>query len=145
MTRIRRTSWVALSASVAMLLPAALLAQNASIAVSATVRARPLTLLSAARTTVPGELLVKFDGCGGGAIAVDTHTATATRRTSRVVLAATTNCTARTVALQLPSDAAGTVSWVVTLEQSDTLLSPAFAQFVVPATATAATRDAIAY
>ena len=144
MTRNRRTTLVALSAAVAAVLPSSLTAQNGSIAMTATVRARPLTLLNAALTPVPGQLLVRFDGCGNGAIAVDARTATALRRTSRVVLGASANCEPRTVALQLPSDGAGTVSWIVTLEQSDTLLSPAFAQFVVSATPAGA-RTAIGY
>ena len=143
MTRIRRTS-VVLCAIAAVATPVVVRAQNASIAVSATVQSRPLTLLGAFRTDVPGELVVRLDGCGNGAIAVDERTATATRRSSRVVLDASASCTARSVTLHLPTAAIGASSFLVTLEQSDALLSPSFAQFVVPAT-NAGTRTTLAY
>ena len=143
MMRNRATSRV-LCAAVALLAPAVVRAQNSSIAISATVQARPLTLLGAFRTAVQGELLVRLDGCGNGAIAVDERTATVTRRSSRVVLNASANCTTRMVTLHLPSAAPSVSSFLVTLEQSDALISPSFAQFVVPAT-NAGTRTTLAY
>jgi hypothetical protein len=128
----------------AIAMPGTMRAQNASIVVGATVQMRPLTLLAASRTSVPDELVIRLDGCGRGEIAVDARTATATRRTSRVVLEATASCAARIVMLHLPAGARDTLHYVVTLEQSDALLSPAFAQFVVPATV-AGSRATVAY
>lgn len=135
-----RASFV-LCGVIAITVPGLTQAQNASISVGATVRARPLTLLAAARTSAPDELAVRLDGCGRGAIAVDARTATATKRTSRNVLDASTDCAARTVTLHLPT---GAREYVVTLEQSDALISPAFAQFVVLA-AVAGSRATVAY
>ena len=135
-----RASFV-LCGVIAITVPGMTQAQNASISVGATVRARPLTLLAAARTSAPDELAVRLYGCGRGAIAVDARTATATKRTSRIVLDASTDCAARTVTLYLPS---GAREYVVTLEQSDALISPAFAQFVVPA-AVAVSRATVAF
>lgn len=119
-------------------------AQNASIMVSATVQPRPLMLIDAGWTAVPGELRVRVDGCGPGALSVDLRTAASVRRMSRSVLESTNGCAMRTVMLQLPTASAGALDFVVTLEQSQSLLSPAFAQFVVPA-GTLVTRSVVAY
>lgn len=118
-----------------MAVPAAAQGQNASIAATATVQARPLTLLGAALTSVRGELRVRVDGCGSGALAVDVRTGEATHRASRAVVHSTSACTTREVTLQLPTDVPGALAYVVTLEQSHALMSPAFAQFVVPLSA----------
>lgn len=124
--------------------PAAARAQNATIPVSATVLPRPLMLVDAALTAVPGELRVRVDGCGSGALSVDVRTAESTRRSSRAVLESTSICSMRTVTLQLPMAVTGAQAFVVTLEQSQSLISPAFAQFVLPATSVA-TRASVAY
>lgn len=128
----------------AVALPAAARAQNTTIPVSATVQPRPLMLVDAALTAVPGELRVRVDGCGSGALSVDVRTADATRRTSRAVLGSTSICTTRTVLVRLPTTVTGAQAFVVTLEQSQSLISPAFAQFVVPASSVA-TRPSVAY
>lgn len=125
-------------------MPAAAHAQNATISVSATVQPRPLMLVDAALTAVPGELRVRVDGCGSGALSVDVRTAESTRRASRAVLESSSICTTRTVMLQLPTAVTGAKAFVVTLEQSQSLISPAFAQFVLPATSVAA-RASVAY
>lgn len=124
--------------------PAAARAQNATIPVNATVLPRPLMLVDAALTAVPGELRVRVDGCGSGALSVDVRTAESTRRSSRAVLESTSICSMRTVTLQLPMAVTGAQAFVVTLEQSQSLISPAFAQFVLPATSVA-TRASVAY
>ena len=129
---------------IAITVPGLTQAQNASISIGATVRARPLTLLAAARTSAPDELAVRLDGCGRGAIAVDARTATATKRTSRIVLDANTDCAARTVTLHLPIGTRDALDYVITLQQSEALISPAFAQFVVPA-AVAGSRATVAF
>lgn len=118
-----------------MAVPAAAQGQNASIAATATVQARPLTLLGAALTSVRGELRVRVDGCGSGALAVDVRTGDGTLRASRSVVHGTSACATREVTLQLPTDAPGALAYIVTLEQSHALMSPAFAQFVVPLSA----------
>ena len=118
-----------------MAVPAAAQGQNASIAATATVQARPLTLLGAALTSVRGELRVRVDGCGSGALAVDVRTGDGTHRASRSVVHGTSACATREVTLQLPTDAPGALAYIVTLEQSHALMSPAFAQFVVPLSA----------
>ena len=143
MTRNRGT-WSVLCAVVALMAPSMVRAQNASISISATVQARPLTLLSAFRTAVPGDLALRLDGCGNGAIVVDERTANATRRASRVVIDASASCAARIVTLHLPTAPAAGSSLLVTLSQSDALISPSFAQFIVPAT-NAGTRASLAY
>ncbi len=133
-------SWIVLAVAT----PAPAYAQNATIPVSATVLPRPLMLVDAALTAVPGELRVRIEGCGSGALSVDVRTAESTRRASRAVLESTNICTTRTVLVQLPTAVTGAQDFVVTLEQSQSLISPAFAQFVIPA-GTVATRDSIAY
>lgn len=125
-------------------MPEATHAQDASIAVSATVQPRPLLLIDVAWTAVPGELRVRVDGCGPGALSVDLRTAESVRRTSRSVLESTSLCAMRTVLLQLPSAVSGALEFVVTLEQTQSLISPAFTQFVVPAS-TVSGRSAVAY
>lgn len=116
-------------------LPLTARAQEASIFVTATVQARPLTLVDAALTAVPGELRVRFDGCGSGALTMDVRTTEGTQRRSRAVIEPSTTCTARSVVLRLPANLTGAGAVVVTLEQSQAMISPAFAQFVVPASA----------
>jgi hypothetical protein len=118
-----------------LLLPGVALGQNAGIVATATVQPRPLTLRGVALTAVPGELRVRLDGCGSGALAVDVRTVTGTRQTSRAILAATPQCSTRDVTLQLPTNVAGAQAWVVTLQQSDALISPSFAQLILPVTA----------
>ena len=139
-----------LPATAALLLvavPRATQAQSASSTVmaSATVLARPLTLLAMAWTAVPGELRIQLDGCGSGALTVDAHSASTTTRTSRLALDATTGCGMRAVTVQLPRSIQGAQEYVVTLQQSDALLSPAFAQFTLPASAVRATRASVGY
>ena len=125
----------AVSALLIVAMPFAARAQSASSSVvaTATVLARPLTLLAMSWTAVPGELRIQLDGCGTGAITVDARTAGATTRTSRLSLDASRSCSTRSVAVQLPRGILGAPQYVVTLQQSDALLSPAFAQFTVPA------------
>jgi hypothetical protein len=142
MTSTHRTLFMICVAG-AILSPAVSAAQNSSIAVTATVLPRPLTLQGATRSGAPGELLVQLDGCGVGAITIDARNATTTRRASRKVLDASTGCTARTVTVKLPADA-DAVSYVVTLERSDAVISPVFAQIVIPAAA-AGPRASVAY
>ena len=125
-------------------MPEATHAQDASIAVTATVQPRPLLLIDVAWTAVPGELRVRVDGCGPGALSVDLRTAESVRRTSRSVLESTSLCAMRTVLLQLPSAVSGALDFVVTLEQTQSLISPAFTQFVVPAS-TVSSRSVVAY
>ena len=127
-----------------MAMPEATHAQNASITVSATVQPRPLMVVDAALTAVPGELRVRVDGCGSGALSVDVRTAESTHRSARAVLERTSVCDTRTVMLQLPTAVTGAQAFVVTLEQSQSLISPAFAQFVVPASLVS-TRTSVAY
>jgi hypothetical protein len=118
----------------AVLSPASAEAQNSTIAVTATVLPRPLMLQGALRTGVPGELLIQLDGCGAGAITVDTRNSTTTRRASRMVLNPGAACTARTVTVKLPASV-DALSYLVTLERSDALISPVFAQIVIPVAA----------
>ena len=118
-------------------------AQNASIAATATVLARPLTMYGAMRSSIAGELLVRLDGCGTGAITIDAQSGTGTRRASRMVLDTRSGCHARTVSLPLPAGR-GAVSYLVTLEQTNALISPVFAQVVVPA-AGVGPRTSLAY
>lgn len=122
-------------------------AQNSagSVAISATVMARPLTLLAMAWTPVPGELRIQLDGCGSGALTVDARSAGTSTRTSRLPLDATTGCGSRSVTVQLPLGIQGAQEYVVTLQQSDALLSPAFAQFTLPASAVAGARTTVGY
>jgi hypothetical protein len=122
-----------LSALIAAVLPVAAGAQNSSITVSASVQPRPLTLIDASLTANPGELRIHVDGCGSGALTVDVRSATGAQRASRAALDATATCMRRSVLLKLPAGIAGVEAFVVTLVQSQSLLSPAFAQFVVPA------------
>ena len=138
-----RTTLV-MGAVIAIAVPGTARAQNASIGVRATVQARPLSVMDAVRTSVPGELVVRVEGCGSGALAVDARTAARTIRTSRVVLDAGAGCGARHVLLHLPTQTRGVLAYVVTLEQSDALMSPSFAQFVLPA-AGAGPRTTLAY
>ena len=142
MTCTRRTVFM-LCVVGTVLTPAATRAQNSSIAVTATVLPRPLTLQGAMRTGVPGELLVGLAGCGTGAITIDARNATATRRASRLVLDGSSGCAARAVTVRLPSDP-DAVSYLVTLQQSNALISPVFAQILIPAAASGP-RASLAY
>ncbi|MDZ7631887.1 MAG: hypothetical protein U5K74_11235 [Gemmatimonadaceae bacterium] len=116
-------------------MPAVAAAQNGSIVASATVRPRPLTLLGVARTATPGELRLRIDGCGSGSISVDSRMAGgATVRTVQVPLTAASGCGERSVTLSLAQHGGvGPGTFVVSLAQADAMLSPSFAQFVVPA------------
>lgn len=122
-------------------------AQNSagSIAISATVMARPLTLLAMAWTAVPGELRIQLDGCGSGALTVDARTAGSSTRTSQQPLDATTGCGTRSVTVHLPLGIQGAQEYIVTLQQADALLSPAFAQFTLPASAVAGARTTVGF
>ncbi len=133
------------SAALCALLPATAQAQNSSVTASATVLPRPLVLVGVARTSVPGELRIRIDGCGNGALTVDSRKVNTTLRTARVVLAATGVCGARDVTLQLTAGA-NTLDFLVSLEQSDALVSPSFAQIVIPAAqAFAGARSTLGY
>jgi hypothetical protein len=106
----------------------------AAITVSATVLPRPLTLLGASLTPIAGELQVRLDGCAGGGLSVDGHSTGGMRRIARQVLAASVPCeSSRMITFRLPPASAGVYEYVVTLDQSESQLSPAFTQFVVPA------------
>lgn len=124
------------SAVLLLWVPATARAQNGVIAATATVQALPLSLIGVTRTTVPGELRLRIQGCGAGAITVDARTAAGTVRTLRLPLLATNACAPRDITIQL-SEASGTTSeYLVSVDQSNSLLSPSFAQFVVPASLT---------
>lgn len=124
------------SVSAALCLSAATAtAQNGSILASARVLPRPLSLMDVARSAVPGELQLRIEGCGSGAVTVDSRLSGGTvRRDLRLALPATSACGPRTVAVRLVPPSAAVTDFVVSLEQSDAMLSPSFAQFVVPAT-----------
>jgi hypothetical protein len=116
-----------------------------TVVASATVLARPLTLLAMSWTAVPGELRIQLDGCGSGALTVDTHSASATTRTSRLTFDATPGCGSRAVSVQLPRSSDGALEYVVTLQQTDALLSPAFAQFTLAASTVTGARKTLGY
>jgi hypothetical protein len=115
----------------------ALAAQSASgeILVSAQVSARPLSIVGVSRTALPGTLLVTVAGCGTGTLSVDAQAPTQARRTATVRLEVTDACAPRPVLLTLAADRPDVASYLITLEQSTAMLSPAFTQFVVPASA----------
>lgn len=141
----RRTRML-VSAAVCMMVPAIAQAQAGSIIATARVLPRPLSLVDASRTAVPGELRVRVDGCASGALTVDARGARAVVRTTRVVLDASSGCGIRTLSIQLATAPADTREYLVSLEQSDAMLSPSFAQFIVPASATLGTaRSSLAY
>jgi hypothetical protein len=134
------------SAAVCMMVPAIAQAQAGSIIATARVLPRPLSLVDASRTAVPGELRVRVDGCASGALTVDARGDRSVVRTARVVLEASTGCAIRTLSIQLTRAPADTRDFLVSLEQSDAMLSPSFAQFIVPASAAlGTTRAALAY
>lgn len=144
MPRLHPVPWL-VSAALCTLPLATAQAQSSSIMTSATVLPRPLVLVGVSRTAVPGELRVRIDGCGNGALTVDTRSASTTLRTSRVQLSAHDTCGARDVTVQLTA-AANTLDFLVSLEQSDTLVSPSFAQIVIPAArAIAGARSTLGY
>ena len=116
-----------------------------SVVASATVLARPLTLLAMSWTAVPGELRIQLDGCGSGALTVDTHSASSTTRSSRHTLDSTLDCGSRAVSVQLPRSIEGALEYIVTLQQSDALLSPAFAQFTLAASTVTGARKTLGY
>ncbi len=125
--------------------PRATQAQSASgsAMASATVLVRPLTML-ALSWTAAGELRIQLDGCGTGAITVDARLAGATTRAARLPVEAGTECGLRVVIVPLPQRGLDAQEYIVTLQQSDGLLSPAFAQVTLPASAVAV-RASLAY
>jgi hypothetical protein len=127
-----------------MAAPRTVLAQNASVMATATVLARPLTILGLALTAVPGELQVRLDGCGTGALTVDARTQGDPVRTSRAAVTATPACGPRTQMVNLPIALTTAVEYIVTLEQSNALLSPSFSQVTLAARATSP-RTTLAY
>lgn len=129
-----RVAVVTAGAVVCLLSPVRAVAQNGSILATASVLARPLSLVDVSRTAVPGELLLRIEGCGSGAITVDSRdVGGASRRTARLTLRAADGCGVRSVAVQLALPSTATEAFLFSLEQSHALLSPSFAQFVVPA------------
>jgi hypothetical protein len=114
-------------------IPATLLAQSGTIGATATVLPRPLSIRDVVRTATPDEVLVLVDGCARGALTVDARTNTSTVRTARHLLAPGDRCGIRSVTIQLSSAEPGTVEYVISLQQSDALQSPSFAQIVVSA------------
>lgn len=124
------------SAVLLLWVPATARAQHGVIAATATVQARPLSLIGVTRTSVPGELRLRIAGCGAGAISIDARTAAGTVRTGHVPLPATGACAPRDITVQLSAPSTTASEYLVSLDQSDTLLSPSFAQFVVPASLT---------
>jgi hypothetical protein len=135
------------SAALCLLLPGTAAAQQSTIVASATVRARPLSLLDVSRTTLPGELRVRIAGCGTGALTVDARGLRgALLRTARHTITASAACGTRSHTVQLPDPASSATEFLVSLEQSDAMLSPSFSQFVVPAAAVASgLRGALGY
>jgi hypothetical protein len=119
-----------------MMAPRTVLAQNASVMATATVLARPLTILGLALTAVPGELQVRLDGCGTGALTVDARLQGDPVRTSRTTVSATPACGPRSQVVALPIALTTAVEYIVTLEQSNALLSPSFSQVTLAARAT---------
>ncbi len=129
-----------------VLLPATGWAQNSAVVATATVVASPLAVASVSRTAVPGELSVAIDGCGSGAVTVDSRGDTGTARSARIPVPRSPGCARRNVSVQLPLGDTGVREFLVSLEQGDSLLSPSFAQFVVPAsTAIAPPRGSLVY
>jgi hypothetical protein len=135
------------SAALCLLLPATAAAQQSTIVATATVRARPLSLLDVSRTALPGELRVRIAGCGAGALTVDARSlGGALLRTARLTIAASTECGTRSLTVLLPNPASSASEFLVSLEQSDAMLSPSFSQFVVPAAVVATgLRGALSY
>ncbi len=129
-----RVALVTAGAVASLLSAGKAVAQNGSIQATATVLGRPLSLLDVSRTAVPGELRMRIDGCGAGAITVDSRDAGgALRRNTRLALPASAGCGVRSVAVQLSVPTNATEAFLVSLEQSSGMVSPSFAQFVVPA------------
>jgi hypothetical protein len=131
MTRFRAPL---LASALALLVPASVAgAQQGSVAVTATVRALPLSLVDVRRTAVPGELLVRVVGCGEGALTVDARTAVGTIRTVRLPLPASSGCSMRDASIHLADLSMTASEYLVSLDHSDRLLAPSFSQFVIPA------------
>lgn len=145
MPSLRQTRWL-VSAALCAMVPALAHAQDAVITATARVLPRPLSLVDVSRTAVPGELRVRVDGCASGALTVDTRRDHVVVRTARVVLDASAGCGIRTLSVQLAAATLDTRDYLVSLEQSDAMLSPSFAQVTVPAHSTpGATRTSVGY
>ncbi len=123
--------------------PVAASAQSGTIVATATVLSRPLSIRDASRTAVPGELRVRVEGCTRGALTVDARTATGSIRTATHLIDGGGHCGLRTIAVQLTAAVPGTLEYLVSLEQTDALQAPSFAQFVV--SLRDAGRSALAY
>ncbi len=130
---MRHLSLSACAAALLWCVPATASAQSGSISVSATVLPRPLSIVDVSRTAIPGELRVRIDGCARGVLTVNARSATASVRTARHEIGAGGSCGMRTVAIQLTAASPGTIDYLVSLEQTDALLAPSFAQFIVSA------------
>jgi hypothetical protein len=125
---------VVMATSAPVVLRAQLVSSFGSIGVSASVMARPLTLSAIAASAVSRQLLVSVDGCAQGTLAVDARLGNgATRRTSYTTIAATNNCGARTLIVQLSEQHPAAVEFMITLEQPSALGSSAFSQVLIPA------------
>ncbi len=145
-SRVRRFPIAAACFLAGVLLPATGRAQNSTIVATATVVASPLSVSSVSRTAVPGELSLAIDGCGSGAVTVDARGDLGSARTNRILIPRSPSCSRRNVSVQLPLGDASVREFLVSLEQGDRLLSPSFAQFVVPAsTAIAPPRGSLVY
>ena len=120
--------------------PCASHAQDGSVAATATVIGRPLTLSTVTATASPALLRVRLDGCGSGAISVEARGADGqAARLSRVQVEASATCAARDILLPLLRGAdAGVTQFEVSLSHSNVLVSPAFQQFVVTTAAAGA-------
>ncbi len=124
----------ALMALSAAALPGVAYAQDVTIAATARVVPRPLTVLDIARSAVPGELRVLFSGGGRGTVTIEARTVDArVYRAARADLDPTTDGRRRAVTLRLSGDDAQVREYLLTLEQSDAVLAPAVVQIMIPA------------
>lgn len=115
-------------------LPHVAYGQNATVAATARVVPRPLTILDIVRTAVPGELRVQFAGGGSGTVTIEARTLDArVYRAARANLDPTSDGSHRAVTLRLTGDNAQVREYLLTLEQSDAVLAPAVLQIVIPA------------